>query len=185
MKWLGVMTALVLAFSVNAIAEAGDGCCKPSGCGSSACGSYLLICKGDAKLEPVKKTCWDVECKPICIPPVRFPWQKNGCGDGCGDDCGADDCGAESCTDSGCSEKSSWCDGLCGLGECRIRYVKKMKKVEYECGQKCVYSWKVENLGRVGCCKPACWSDGACTGSVAQPMDENAVPPAPGTAEVE
>jgi hypothetical protein len=39
------------------------------------CQSY---CKLEVEKELEKKHCWKVECETICIPPVRFPWQR-GC----------------------------------------------------------------------------------------------------------
>lgn len=126
-------------------AQANDGCCKPVGCGAApGCGSYLLTCRAEVTLEPVKKTCWEVQCEHICIPPVRFPWQK------CGEPLG------------------------CG----KIRCVKKLKEVEYECGQECVYDWKVVNLGCVGGCKPDGWCSGDCGISSSPCTDADSIPPA-------
>lgn len=47
---------------------AGDVCC-PSCRSEGAC---VL------KVEPAteEETCYDVECKEVCIPPVRFPWES-------------------------------------------------------------------------------------------------------------
>ena len=34
------------------------------------------ICKLELDNSKVKKTCFKVEQKPVCIPPIRFPWMK-------------------------------------------------------------------------------------------------------------
>lgn len=57
---------------------------RSAGCDSCGtdCGSVQCPrCEGDVcKLEldksKVKKTCFKVEQVPVCIPPVRFPWQE-------------------------------------------------------------------------------------------------------------
>jgi len=67
------------------------------------------------------KTCWDVECKAICIPRVTFPWEHGWHG-GKGKD--------------GCVEPK------CG----RVKYVNKLMKCEYECSV-CKYSWDISEKG--------------------------------------
>lgn len=54
-----------------------------------------------------KKHCWQVECKNICIPAIRWPWA---------DCCQPPDCG-------------------------KVKTVKVLKKIEYEC-EKCGYKWE-------------------------------------------
>ena len=51
-----------------------DGCCKPEQWCNSAC--TPMTCKPVCKYVPIKKQCFIVECKPICIPAIRFPWEK-------------------------------------------------------------------------------------------------------------
>lgn len=47
-------------------------------CGSVECPSCENeICRLELDQSKVKKTCFKVEQKPICVPPVRFPWQKD------------------------------------------------------------------------------------------------------------
>lgn len=59
-----------------------------------------------------KKHCWTVECKDICIPHVKWPWQ-------------------------------SCCDPpKCG----KVRTVKVLKKIEYEC-ESCGYKWDIKTVG--------------------------------------
>ncbi len=41
-------------------------------CGPPTC----KYCKLHVEKEKIKKSCWKVERKQICIPEVRFPWSK-------------------------------------------------------------------------------------------------------------
>ncbi len=59
-----------------------------------------------------KKHCWTVECKDICIPHVKWPWQS-------------------------CCEPPK-----CG----KVRTIKVLKKVEYEC-ESCGYKWDIKTVG--------------------------------------
>ena len=43
---------------------------------SVCCPNCQAICVLDVKPSKVEKKAFEVECKPICIPRVRFPWQK-------------------------------------------------------------------------------------------------------------
>jgi hypothetical protein len=63
----------------------------------------------------VKKHCWAVECKKVCIPAIKHPCAP-------------------------CDEPPA-----CG----RVRTVKVLKRVEYEC-QECGYKWNI-----VSGCAPA------------------------------
>lgn len=38
------------------------------------------VCKPSVERDLEDKTCWEVECETICIPRVRFPWEKAPCG---------------------------------------------------------------------------------------------------------
>ena len=69
MKSIGSMVAIMLMIAgANAAqAEWFDGTClshsKAEGC-----------CDPKWSTEKVKKHCWDVEAKAVCIPAVRLPW---------------------------------------------------------------------------------------------------------------
>lgn len=182
------MNTLKTALAVAALtmltqaAFAGD-CCCPS-CGEK-------VCLVEVKEKKVKKHCYKVECKEICIPKITFcwPWQKNkaGCG-GCG---GAEcagctaGCADGSCTDPGCR------DGNCGAGRSggaarcgKVKTVRVLKKVDYEC-KKCGYEWKIYNVGCgvAGCASGDCASgDCAAPGPVRMKLEdtpEAAEPPQP------
>ena len=64
---------------------AGESCapsCTSGACDSSGCGRGCGQCDGEyccptAELVKDKKTCFNVECKNICIPAVKFPWDKS------------------------------------------------------------------------------------------------------------
>jgi hypothetical protein len=80
------------------------------------------MCRLHTSTEKVKKTCFEVKCEAVCVPPVTFPWEKSPCSAGC--DC-APDCAASRCG--------------------RVKYVTVPLIREYECGEKCVCEWKLED----------------------------------------
>ena len=46
-------------------------------CGNTNyCSQGCKTCRMHVETLKVKKHCYYIECKDICIPPVRFPWQK-------------------------------------------------------------------------------------------------------------
>ncbi len=56
---------------------AGDGAC--STCRDGKCGRCEPVCghcDAECKTVPVKKTCFEIECKTICVPAVKFPWES-------------------------------------------------------------------------------------------------------------
>ncbi len=82
MKYYGILllaiTATVTGVQQN-FANPGTVCCDQSKavCGTSSCHSQgCKTCRMHVETLKVKKHCYNVECKDICIPPVRFPWQK-------------------------------------------------------------------------------------------------------------
>ncbi len=83
-------------------------------------------CKSGCELHVDKgretKSCWEIEFKPICIPRVTFPWQYKRCACGSG-------------------KSDGKCCGHAPLNGARVKTVRKLKKVEYECA-KCKYTWK-------------------------------------------
>lgn len=94
-----------------------DNQCTSCRCASCPkCGELCFPTVKDGKKE---KHCWKVKAKTICIPKVRFPWEKDCC----------DDC----CCDKGCPQPK------CGRTKC----VKVLMKHEYECHE-CKYSWTPE-----------------------------------------
>ncbi len=46
-------------------------------CHEVTCPCCHHVCKLSSEIVKEKNYCWNVECKPICIPRVRFPWEKN------------------------------------------------------------------------------------------------------------
>lgn len=114
MRHLGLVIAFSVAMLVGRTATAGDGCC------SAKCPNCDYVCEMTIDHSPVKKYCWKVEYKPICIPKITLPWQR-GCGACKG---GKDGKGCAGC--SGCA---------------KIKYVKVLVKHEYECPScKCKYT---------------------------------------------
>jgi hypothetical protein len=79
--------------------------CSSGRCPRVQCPSCEKYCKVESEIVKEKKYGWDVECKPICIPKVTFPWQK-------------------------------CCEPKCA----KMKYVRVLKKEEYEC-EHCQYKF--------------------------------------------
>ena len=106
MRQLGLAIAFSLAMFAGRAVVAGEGC-------GAKCPSCDYTCEMTVDNSPVKKHCWRVEYKPVCIPKVTFPWQR-----GC-DSCGKSGKGGKGC--AGCN------------GCAKVKYVKVLVKEEYEC----------------------------------------------------
>jgi hypothetical protein len=121
------------------------GCDSPASCHQPDC--EPKVCRLHTSTEKIKKTCFEVKCEAVCVPPVTFPWEKSPCDAGC-------DC-APACAASRCA---------------RVKYVTVPLIREYECGEKCVCEWKLED---------------ACLGSPPEKVPEefDAVPAAPDEAD--
>lgn len=94
----------------------GAGCKRPFARICSRCGEKVCITLASPAKET--KTCWDVECTEVCIPAVRFPWHG--------------------CPKARCDEHLSTPLPRCG----KVRCVRKLKAVEYECDT-CQYEQRV------------------------------------------
>jgi hypothetical protein len=64
---IGLAVTLCVALG-TALAYAGGHCNSCPDCGNKVC-----VPSVDKKKE--KKHCWDVDCKDICIPKARWPWE--------------------------------------------------------------------------------------------------------------
>ena len=51
-------------------------------CGTN-CPRCHRYCQLTVVPTTVEKSCWEIECEEICIPAIRFPWEKN-CEPKCG-----------------------------------------------------------------------------------------------------
>jgi hypothetical protein len=116
------LVAIIAGTTVLAGDNGDDG--KHEGHGKGGHRAFCPHC-GDACYPTVTKgketkSCWNVDNVPICIPKVRFPWEKSCCDKGCGKD--------------GCVPPK------CG----RTKHVNVLMKHEYECS-KCEYSWDVDS----------------------------------------
>jgi hypothetical protein len=98
-RWIGAVAVGTLLLPVAALL-AGNHSHACSECGGG-------VCRPVAATLKEKKHTWEVECKQICIPAPRWPW--------------------ELC-----------CEPKCG----KVKTVKLLKKVEYEC-EKCGYQWEI------------------------------------------
>ena len=145
----GTLVVALMCINSPALAECGP-CTSP---GYAA--SWSQCCQPEYKTEKIKRHCYKTECKAICIPPVTLPCCRlSRCfGGSVSDGCCDDDCRSSGLLQKLCSK----------LTACRIRHVNTYKKVEYECGTKCVCEWKVVSSA-VGCCDQGCTDTGAhCT----------------------
>ena len=67
------MSAVLLVWALATTnAQAGHG---HRGC-HLHCPRCNHVCKLHVEQEKETRTCFNVECEPICIPPVTFPWEK-------------------------------------------------------------------------------------------------------------
>lgn len=106
---------------------AGEVCCPDCG---KACEAIPIT-------TTVKKHCYKIEYKQICIPGLCIPsfsWFSKKC-------CESGSCGSPSC--STCTTRP--CTPRCG----RVKTIKVLKKVEYEC-KSCGYEWRICNVDSCG-----------------------------------
>jgi hypothetical protein len=109
-------------------------------------------CVPSVDVEKIKEHCWEIECEPICIPHVTFPWERKHCSAPCGE---------------------ISCPPAKGA---KVRNVRVLKLVEYEC-KVCKYTWKPACLPPAGCASPS--AELAPTGArPAQPALDLPAPPA-------
>jgi len=128
-----------------------DSCCGKGGCSGRSCCCDAVCCPKKVT-EEVKKHCWKVKSKMICIPGFRFEcnWGKNKC-----------------CSDPGTL--------TCG----RVRCINVLEKHKYTC-DKCGYEWSVKCVrsGKGGCFRgggcnscPSCGCTGCCASTEAETTD--------------
>lgn len=164
--WIAAMSIIV---SVAASSDAGlfskhceadcDTCCS-----SPECCPEDYRCQCEAKSEAVKKTCYNVEKKPICIPPITTsPFdclkKKLRRHSGCDDCCTTGRC--DSCDGGKCSPgglfscfKNKNCGG--------IRCVNKLSKEKVDAGEKCVCEWSAVRLDGCDANCGTCDTPGPC-----------------------
>jgi len=116
MKISKLALSVMVLCGLAGITLADPGSCCPTAC--EPCGELKTKkkCVGEPTTIKVKKHCWEVECKDICIPKVTMPWDRNR--NKCCDPC--DTCG-----------KGSTCE-TCNCCA-RHRTIKVLKKKDYEC----------------------------------------------------
>jgi hypothetical protein len=199
MKLFSALAIVSMTLSSVALADGGG---KPAGCSSDR--NCVGGCRPSVKKVDLKKTCYNIETKMICIPPTRFPWEKSACDDLCGTNCGANGacgsngkcssngqcgsngkCGAACGTDRSC-ESGGLFDGLrkaLGMDNCpRALCVKNPKKSSKKIGETCVCEWNCDDICPKddGCRKPGCCNDGtAPPASAPAAPKEPEVAPAP------
>ncbi|MAR10684.1 MAG: hypothetical protein CL681_11995 [Blastopirellula sp.] len=111
-----------LAFSPPLVFADGHHASKnTSHCSScNHCPRCKTRCRAEVTTEDVKKHCFEVECKTICIPKVTFPWQLHKLH------------GKNCCKDGAVCPPPAKC--------AKTRTVRVLVKYEYTC-PKCKYTW--------------------------------------------
>ena len=133
-----IISSVALLVPVAVVQAAGHGCDADCGC-EVHCPHCDHVCQFSVDVEKDPKHCYGVECKPICIPKVVFPWQKKKCSSGgCASACDRGcDCAGGAC---GCCATCETPDCSCVNNGACVKYVRVLKKYEYEC-EKCKYKW--------------------------------------------
>lgn len=124
----------------------GDSCCSGGSCGKCSCCTKAICCP-KCVTEEVKKHCWLVKPKMICIPRFQFNLFSH-------HSAKADVCCGDGCTCEACCQRPAPCG--------RVRCINVLEKHEYKC-EECGYEWEIKCV-RTGntrsCCKgcscPSC-----------------------------
>jgi hypothetical protein len=116
---------------------------KPAGCcdGGSSCCSCEPVCCPRCVVGEVEKKCWNVKCKPVCIPKFRWPWECRAKPKGsCAVDCGfaVDTCCGDECCGECCSTPPK-----CG----KVKTVTVLEEHKYTC-KECGYEWDIKCVCR-------------------------------------
>ena len=75
---LALILVACLAFASDSRAgESAPPCdsCKPAGCCATAM-ECIYCCRPVMKREKIERECFEVKCEYICIPGIKWPWQK-------------------------------------------------------------------------------------------------------------
>lgn len=148
-----------------------NGCNTDDSCNSCCdkiiCPKPCGYCVPEYKCVDIKKTCFKVECKTICIPAITFPWERriNGCCSDCCDKAGAD--GRNTCGPTKCGKVIS---------------VRSIKKSSMVVGKQLVCNWK--HIKCHACSNEPCdaqQSAPAADGIPPVPAGLDSVPPPPAT----
>jgi hypothetical protein len=114
---LKILALVAVAVTANtAAALAGEACHQAKRSQCSCCPKCGEACYPTVSVGKEKRHCWEVDTKTICIPRVRFPWEK--------------DCGDKGCCKTECAQPK------CGRTKC----VNVLLKRTYECDI-CKYRW--------------------------------------------
>jgi len=186
MKMYSVLAVASVALTSVTLADSG---CKPSGCGPDR--SCVNGCRPVVKKVDLKKTCFKIETKTICIPPTRFPWDSSPCDSVCGNECGQQgSCGSSGRCGAGCGtaracEEGGLFSGLrkaLGMENCpRALCVKKPVKSSKKIGEICVCDWECDDICPTdkGCQKPGCCRDENAPPASTPASSEPEIAPAP------
>jgi hypothetical protein len=110
-----ICNALGVLLAMTSVAAGSDRCPL---CRSHCHPLKDRVCVTSVEPGKASKSCWDVECEEVCIPAVRFPWEKRG---------------VEACDGS-----AVLLTDKCG----KVRRVNRLRKHDYEC-ETCQYNHSV------------------------------------------
>lgn len=209
MRMLMTCTAISLTLAGSAFAYDG---CGAAGCGPAAAGcgpkdGCYGGCTATPKKVDIKKTCFNISLKKICIPPTRFPWDPSPCDSLCGDngecgakancgpaaaatagECGAGECGALRSKTGGLVSRLRDLLGMSNRGICRV--IKVPEESSVKVGETCSCTWKCDdpsdpNAAKAGCGPCGAPKAGAPATEEAPGTEEAPAPKAPGAAPSE
>ena len=124
LRMISAITALLL---MSQVGWAGKPACSEKG--KKVCpDSSNKVCEAVPVTKSVKKSCYQVECKEICIPAYTFSLFGGKACKGC-----------EGKDEKNCGRNPN--AAKCG----RVKTVKVLKKVDAKAGEKCTYEWKIRD----------------------------------------
>jgi hypothetical protein len=159
-----------------------DGCCGEPTCATCCpCVPCQEVCCPTVYPETEERSCWNVKCKKVCVPAIRFPWEGGchhnrlldclcrlccgccgcavcgdskmaaNCCDGCSPPLVLPECGDGCCSDCGCRGCCECCS--CCQSRCGyVRCVNVLEENKYEV-TRCKCKWEVR---RLPCCHDGC-----------------------------
>lgn len=83
MKRLSILLTFAVLAAGATTTRAADADVRYSCCDNKCHSCGKSMCKLQVECVPNEKECYEIECKQICVPSIRFPWMKC-CGSRCG-----------------------------------------------------------------------------------------------------
>lgn len=165
-----LLMVLGLLLSASVIIAEDCGCPSGAACGHHRCPACpkcsSKVCFSKVERTKEKNSCFEVECKEICVPAITLPcWtdaipflkKDKSCHSHCG-------CG------NNCPTKECCPAPRCGY----VKVVKVLKKHEYECDS-CGYKWEIQ----APCCESGACGPGGSNAAGAPCAEGTHLPAAP------